>query len=152
MSTYGVTPQSVADRIQGFLLDSNSRPTIDTVEMIIEEQAAKIDGYLYAKGIEVPMSSSGVAVVRSVLMDLVISYVERARSRGTSTLVDDAWARGTEALDQIYNRPASVGEAVGARLSNMSVGAGGSMRGSRDGGCCERRPTLLERMAREGKL
>lgn len=147
-ATYGVTPTMVADRIQGFLLDENSRPTIDTVEMVIDEQAAKVAGYIRAKGISSPLTDGGELVARSVVLDLVISYVERARSRSTTSLTDDAWERGRAALDQIYDTPASMGEPVGGRLSNMSAGAAGAMRAGR----CGRGLTLLERMAREGRL
>ena len=147
-ATYAVTPTMVSDRIQGFLLDANSRPTISTVEMIIDEQGARVAGYLRAKGLGDPMTAGGELVARSVVLDLVISYVERARSRSTTSLTDDAWERGRAALDQIYDTPASMGEPVGGRLSNMSAGAAGAMRAGR----CDRRLTLLERMAREGRL
>lgn len=148
MATYGVTPAMVAGRIQGFLLDESSRPTTSTVAMVIDEQGAKVAGYLRAKGIDSPLTSGGELVARSVVLDLVISYVERARSRSTTSLTDDAWERGRAALDQIYDTPASMGEPAGDRLSNMSVAAAGAMGAGR----CNRGLTLLERMAREGRL
>lgn len=148
-STYGITPQFIADRINGFLLDDTSRPTIDTVELVIEEQAARVEGYLVAKGIAMPAGGRGELVVRSVIVDLVISYVERARSRGTTSLVDDAWERGRDTLDQIYDHPAQLGEPRGSRVANISLGAPSAQSENR---CGRGRATLIERIAREGKL
>lgn len=148
MATYGVTPSLVSDRINGFLLNESSRPTISTVEMVIAEQEARVTGYLRAKGISSPLSANGNLVARSVVLDLVISYVERARGRSTSSLVDDAWDRGRKSLEQIYETPASLGEPAGNRSANMSVAAVGALGAAR----CGRGMTVLERMLREGRL
>lgn len=152
MPTYGITPQLVADRINGFLLNDQARPTRETIEMIVEEQAARIVGYLRAKGIESPLTGNGRLVARSVLMDLCISYVERARQRGQNTLVEDAWDRGSRALDEIYDVPASMGEPLGGRVSNMAVTAPSRIETRSGYGCCGEPVSILDRMIKDGRL
>lgn len=148
-----ITPQTIADRINGFRLDQTSRPTEDAVTDIIEEQSARVRGVLVHKGLlahdesfdDLP-SHSG-SLVRGVIIDLCVSAVSRVRDRSDTSMSDGALERAREVLALIDARPSRLGAPTGGRKANLSHVSKRAKVAGRDS-CC-RRSSLLDRLSRD---
>lgn len=144
--TYSLTPQDIADRIQGFSLNGTAvRPDATTLASIIEESAAIVNQYLVGKGISVPKNGTpAFLVARSAVVDLAVSKAELARNRAATSMVNETYERVQKVLDTISTTPGFIDEGPSTRMAN--VGSRG-----RVGSKC-RPPSISDRMAREGKL
>lgn len=141
-----VYPDDIAGRINGFLLNESSRPTIQTVEDIILESQSRVRGYLRGKGILglVEADDDANLIARSAVIHIAVSQVEMARNRGPSEYAEKAWDRAREILDQIHHYPATIGRPDKANMPNHGAKA------RRNRFSCRR--SLLDRMIDYGDV
>lgn len=148
---YGITPEQIAGRLNGFKLTTTHAPTKATVEEIIEESTARVNGYLVGKGIGMPLSGDAAHLARSIVIKLCIAEVEQVRSRSSTDLTRAVWDQAQEDLALIARSPAFTGAPTGSRQADTGVAMGG--HGS--GACCAK-PTfpggLLGTLIKTGKM
>lgn len=140
-----ITAQDIAARVNGLLIDSNSRPTETTVDEMILEQSARVRGYCVSKGLEWPLTGDPALVARSVTIRLVVSRVIEARARNTTGLSTSAWTEAQTTLDLIAQAPERLGAEQGGRASTMA--------GVGDSGCgCGRYTSTLARLIADDSI
>lgn len=131
--SYGITPEKVAARINGFALGPNTTPSTSTVADFISEATARVNALLAGKGVKLPVQGDAELVVRGWVYEVVVAQIEAARSRQVTSLVTDAWSRVDRAMDQFAAYPYTIGTETGRRYADMPAVAGRRRRGC---GCC----------------
>lgn len=144
---YTISPQDIADRIQGFSLTAHgARPDAATLQSILDECEAVASQFLLGKGVAIPDAGTPAwLVVRACVIDMAVSKAELIRNRGTTEMVNETWERVRDQLRTIRDNPAMLDGGGTLRIANTSPRARAAVNS------CGHE-TLLQRMARSGKL
>jgi hypothetical protein len=127
-NTFGVTPATVAARIQNLTISTTSDPSYATVEEVIGEIASQLEDECAAMGIDASsaVDSGGTATlykqIRAALIYGVADSVLTARRRGTGEIERPYKVLYDETIDRIRRRPQTVSAESGVDVT-VNLGA-----------------------------
>lgn len=112
---FDVTVQDIAGRLNGTIISEKSTPSITTVESLIGEYTAVVEGRLFSKGIKVSsLSDSGIQICRLVVIRLTAGEVSRYSSHANTNLGERLYEESMKMLDTITVNPDTLGEGKGS--------------------------------------
>ncbi len=111
--TWGVTPETIASRVQSLRLTEDSSPSTSDVSDVIREHAAYISAQLRDRGVSSDPAEGGETyeMLRGLLVAMVILEVDTLRGRKSSEMASAIDARMDRVLRALSSGARQLGEA-----------------------------------------